>query len=210
MTIRSWLCILGVVSILMASSAEAIELKGIGVVLGGSWMNQDYEYSPGYEFLDLSDGGIPGLVVGAYSSLAIAHQLSASVEAMYIRKGFESTFIDTDTQGNRLGERTEVYSAHYLSVPLTLRFGVNANPVTASFFAGLGTEILLDRGDSTLFDSFDTLALSGHFGVGLAWRRLGLDVRYVRDFTNSVDPAYSLESVRNDGIVATLTYAIWE
>jgi hypothetical protein len=207
---RSWLYMICLFLVAAPSSTQSIELKAVGAVLGGSWMSQEYEFTPDYEFSSPADNGIPGFVVGAFSSVALGHQFSAYLEALYIRKGFESTFLATDENGLLLGEQTEVYAADYLSVPVTVRFEVESNAIKPYCYAGLGAEILLSGGDSGYFDSFNSVTLSGHFGVGLAWQRFGVDLRYLRDLTSAADPAYSLESVTNDGFVAAVTFAIWE
>jgi hypothetical protein len=199
-----------VILVVLPLSAQAIELKAAGVMLGGSWIDQKWEYVPGYDLPNPADDGIPGPVVGAFSSIALGHHFSASLEAMYIQKGFENTSFATDEAGLPLGWQTKVYYAHYLSVPVTIRFELGSNTVTPYCFAGIGAEILLSDGDYGFFDSFNSVNLGGHLGIGLAWRRFGLDIRYLRDLTDATDPVYALESVTNDGVVAALTYAIWE
>ncbi len=206
---RLWVLIAIVVSTSLAvESSGALELKSTGVMVGGSWMNQTYKYTTD-EFHNPADNGIPGFVAGVFSSVELGHQFAASLEAFYVRKGFEATFFATD-QSDPLGERTETFAADYLSLPVAVRFGVDSHTLKPYCFAGLGAEIRLNSGDSELFHSFNSTTLSGHFGIGLEWRRFGLNVRYLRDLRNASDPNLLLKSVKNDGVVTLITFAIWQ
>jgi hypothetical protein len=188
-------------------STEALELKGVGATIGGSWMGQKHEFTEVYEFPSPADDDIAGVVLGAFLSAAMEHQFSACLKLCTFERD-SSRPLATDEIGMPVGERTEVYAAHYLSVPVTLRFELEANAVGPYYFAGAGAEILISRGDSGFFDSFNTVTLSGHVGIGVVWRRIGLDIRYLRDLRDAADPSGPLESVTNDGFLAALTYAI--
>ncbi len=206
---RSCAYIFGFMLLVMPSLTRALELN-VGATIGGSWMNQEYEFTEDFPYSSFADDGIPGFVVGAFLSVRLHRQFSVVVETLYIRKGYESTFVATLSNGGLLGEQTEVYAAHYLSVPVTLRFELESKPVTPYFFGGVGTEILVSGGDTHTFDWFNSLALSGQLGMGLTWRRFGFDIRYLRDLTNNVDPTVWVDSVTNDGVVAMLTFAVWQ
>ena len=164
-------------------------------------MNQEYQFAEDSDFQNPADGGLPGPILGAFLSIGLVDKFPGAVDAFYIRKGYESTFVATDEFGERIGERTETVDAHYLSVPLGVRFEFQSYTVMPYLFAGIGTEIFLSRGDSGLFDDFNKVTLSGHFGIGLEWPRFGMNIRYLRDLASAADPSGSLDSVINDGVV---------
>ena len=207
---RLFVNLICLILVLTPCSTKAMGLKGAGVLLGGSWMNQEYEYTDDWEFPSPADEGIPGFVFGAFSTIDLTHHLSASIEALYVRKGFEWTYIATDENGQLLGERTDVFAAPYLSIPVTLRFELESKRVNPYCCAGIGVETRLSDGDFGYFDSFNSVNLSGQFGLGVTWQRFGFDVRYVRDLTSAADGTDYLKSVTNDGVLAALTFAIWQ
>jgi hypothetical protein len=205
---RPWTYLLCGILIVVPLSARSIDLKASGVMLGASWMNQKYEYSPNSEVSNPADDRISGPVVGAFTSVVLYRQWSAFLEAMYIRKGFEATFFATDETGP-LGERTEEFSTGYLSLPVTIRLEFTSENATTYFFAGVGPEIRLSSGEHEFFDFLNKVNLGGHLGMGLGWGRFGVDIRYLRDLTSAADSTHSLESVINYGVAAALTYTIW-
>jgi hypothetical protein len=204
--------LLGFVLLGAPSSVRSIEFEGAGVVLGGSYMEETYEDPLDY-YLSSRGAAIPGLVAGLYSRVYLGARFAIGLEAMYVRKGFSREalhVVPLSGTDSRFDDGTNVYSAHYLSLPVNIRFQFGTGAARPVLFAGIGTEVLLGRGDSGYFDEFDPVDFSAQFGMGFMLKRFELNVRYVRDITGSPVTEFYSGSVINSGIIAVVTYAIVE
>jgi hypothetical protein len=172
-------------------------------------MTQDYSYSHDSPVTDPVDAGVFGPVGGGFLHLQLNGSVGVGVEVLYIQKGFESTYVATDAQGVSLGERTDHYKAHYLSVPVTARYEFETGDRQLHVFAGLSGEILLSHDE--IFDYLTSSSFGGLVGIGFVSNRFGVNVRYVRDLTDSADPGptATLQSVKNYGFLALVSYALW-
>jgi len=195
----------------LPATVEAVDLGSIGMGVGGSWMSQDYDFGNDPQ-LEVVDGGVVEPAAGAFLWIRLHHRISAGVEVLYLRKGFESTPVVINSSGQVVGETAIQYNVNYLSIPLTARFEIETLPGLLYLFVGPSAEILLSHDEfGQVFENFNTVTAAFHVGVGFERERFGGNIRYSRDFSSSLDApaAWSLQSVKNHGVLALFTIALW-
>jgi hypothetical protein len=202
-----WVIVL--ILLLLPSAVGAFDLGPVGVSGGGSWVTQKFEFKEGYDFLDPVDGGIVGPVVGAFMRAQLGEGVAVGLEMLYLQKGIKWTYIETNVQGEQVGERTDTYKAHYLSIPAIVRLETTTKKTNLFLFGGLSVDVPISHDE--FYSSLSSVTLAVQAGFGLDWGRWELSVRYLGDLTNAIDPGpdWNLQSVKSRGVIALVAFEIW-
>ena len=166
-------------SFLLGLSAQT----NIGLRVGGSFTD--------YRFELINDGYTitPGLVVAAFASVPINEKVALQPEMQFVQRGFPD--FSTDSNGFSVGEG--IHRSNYLELPILIRY-TGSGVLKFTLVTGASLGFLLSEGfdeDSGLYrrtfegENFAQRSeLFGILGVGLIYRRLLLDLRYVHGIGN--------------------------
>lgn len=209
MSVRNAFLTLGVV-LLTPVVASGADVRAVQLLIGPSWMTQSYTYD-GRDFFGPFDPDES--LLGPAGGIAIElggvrpKSLTLRGEALYLRKGFREHLTRTNEEGVELGTFTWAPRAHFLSVPINLRWasqGVRSPGIHIQ--VGPTIDVLLRHDDSGVFDDMDrtTLGVDGEFGLDFRGFHAGL--RYVTDLTNPYNrpSGTALASVKNHGVLVLL------